>query len=349
MKRNLLAVLIVVILGGVTLWIVLRDSSTTLNKELKDFAIKDTASITKIFLVDKRLKQVTLTREAGNNWMVNGKFKARPDAIKTLLVTMHDLSVREPVSRKAKENIIKQLASGGTKVEAYAGDQLVKLYYVGGETMDMMGTYMLMADAETGKNSSEPFIMEIKGFNGYLTTRYFTSEDEWRDRTCFEYYVPNIRSIKIEHKTSPENSFIVTQSPGGKSFNLQTLQGQPLPFDTVAVKQFISYFNKINFENFETTLKPATKDSILKSAPVHVIEIMDESGKKNTVKMFLKKNDGRAPEDSTAEAPKPYDPDRMYALVNDGKDFVIVQFYVFGKLLQTPAYFIPRRNEEHQK
>ena len=31
--------------------------------------------------------------------------------------------------------------------------------------------------------------------------------------------------------------------------------------------------------------------------------------------------------------PLKYDVDRMYALVNDGKDFAIIQYYTFGKIL----------------
>lgn len=346
MNRNRITLLIAILLGGITFWLIMREPGKgTPNPELRNFAVEDTASITKIFLADNTPKQVTLTREADGRWKVDGKYYARPDAVRTLLVTIHDISVREPVGQKARENVVKKLITGSTKIEIYAGDKLIRQYYVGGETADMMGTYMLLSDVSDPEeivNSSEPFIMEIKGFNGYLTPRYFTNKAEWRDRTAFRYFAPDIRSIKVTHggEAAP-GSFIVTQSPGNK-FGLQTITGQPLPFDTIAVKQYISYFGNIGFENFVTDLKQSTMDSILASPPAHTITVTDASNKKTEIRMFLKKNDGMAPEDSTADMPPPFDPDRMYAQLGTG-DFVIVQYYVFGKLLQTPEYFLPRR------
>jgi hypothetical protein len=348
MKRNQIALIIALLLGGFTFWMVTHRDRSSVAKELRDFAYSDTGSVTKLFLADKTTRSVTLTREKDNSWTVNGKYKARPDAVKNLLRVIHDISVRQPIGNKMKQTVLKQLATGSTKCEIYAGDKLVKQFYVGSETPDMMGTYMLLSDVSDPDdivNSSEPFDIEIKGFNGYLTPYFFTKESEWRDRTAFHYFAPDIRSIKVEHAGEPENSFIVTQAAGSKSFGLQALNGKPLPFDTIAVKQFISYFGQIGFENFETSLLPATKDSILHSTPAHKITVTDASNTKNEVVMWLKKNNGLMPDDSTAAPPPFYDPDRMFATVNNGQDFVTVQYYVFGKLLQTPEYFMPGRKK----
>ena len=36
---------------------------------------------------------------------------------------------------------------------------------------------------------------------------------------------------------------------------------------------------------------------------------------------------------------RPVDVDRMYALVNDDRDFVLVQYYIFDKLLHDVNYY----------
>ncbi len=342
MKRNTITLIIAILIGGLTLWLISRQSSSTIRASLRDFAVSDTGAITKIFLIDKANKQVTLTRETTGKWKVNGKYDARPDGIKNILVTIHDLSVREPVGLNAKENVIKKLATGSTKCEIYAGAKLIKQYYVGNETADMMGTYMLLSDisdVDEIVNSSEPFVMEIKGFNGYLTSRYFTNASEWRDRTAFHYFVPEIHTITIQHKDDIENSFKIIQSAGKNVFSLQTIAGKKIPFDTIAVKQFVSYFGNIGFENFADKLPKEKIDSIIRSAPAHVITVTDAANRKTELKLFLKKNEGSNPIDSTATKPPPFDPDRMYAQISGTGDFVIVQYYVFGKLLQTPSYF----------
>jgi hypothetical protein len=344
MKKIVFPLLAVAALAGIVIWLVTRDNEgTTLDKELRDFAVADTAAVTKIFFATKQPKSLTLTRE-NTGWMVNGKYPVRHDAMRILLHTIHDLAVKEPVSRPAKESIIKQLATSGIKVEIYQGDKLVKVYFVGSETPDMLGTYMLLRDVETDKNSSEPFIMELQGFNGYLTPRFSVEADDWRERSVFKYFAPNIRSIKVEHTSAPGQSLEVRQTAPSKGFGLFTLAGQPLPFDTAQVKQYISYFNYIGHEGLASNLKPAQRDSILRSKPEHIITVTDAQGKVNRVAMYLKKNDGMAPNDSTAAMPVPYDPDRMYAYSSIDKEMVQVQYFVFGKLLQTPPYFVKPKN-----
>lgn len=352
MKRNRIALIVAILLGGTTFWLVTRRDKSTLARELRDFSYADTASITRIFLADKKPNQVELIKQADGTWKVNGKFQARPDAVKVLLSTIHDISVRQPVSVKARQNIIKSLITGAVKCEIYAGDKLVKQYYVGAETPDMFGTYMLLCDVSDPDdiiNSTEPFEVEIKGFNGYLTPRYFTKESEWRDRTAFKYHVPDIRSVKVEFLREPQLSYVVKQTAGSKIFTLQDLSGKTLPFDTLALKQYLSYYGKIGFENFETSVKPEKRDSILRSSPTYRITVTDASNKAVSIPLYLKKNDGFMPEDTTAAAPPEFDPDRMYATVNEGRDFVTVQYYVFGKLLPSPDYFRSYRQGPGQK
>jgi len=337
-KRNGIIFLALLILGAVTIYLVKTSGPGSVAQELRDFAYTDTAGIDKIFLADKTGKKVTLVRNANGTWTLNEKFIARQDAINNLLTTAYNLSVREPVGAKARENIVKSLITGSIKCELYSGGEMKRLYYVGGETPDMLGTYMLLADPETGVNSSEPFVMEIKGLNGYLTTRYSPDEKEWRDKAAFQYYVPDIRSIKVEHSEYPNESFVVTQSPS-MQYNLQSADGKSLPFDTAQVRQFISYFIRLGFTEFHNEY--SKKDSVLASQPVHIITVMDASGSKNTIRFYHKSGSGVEGAD-TAQAGPTYDVDNMWASVNDGKDFVLVQYYVFGKLMQTPAYFARR-------
>lgn len=341
MKRNTLILLVVLVLGAVTAYFVMNSDGGTVAKELRDFAYTDTASVDKIFLADKTGKEVTLVRKSDGTWTVNEKYQARPDAVNNLLGTLYNLSVREPVGAKARENIIKQLITGSIKVEIYSGGEMKRLFYVGSETPDMLGTYMLLADPATGTNSTEPFIMEIKGFNGYLTTRFSPDVREWREKNAFQYYVPDIRSITVQHADNPESSFIVTQSANMK-YGLQSIDGKPLPFDTAQVRQYISYYIRLGFVEFQNDY--SKKDSVLASPAAHTITVQDATGKKNLVKLYHRPGSGVVGTGSVPGAGEsPYDVDNMYATVNDGQDFVMVQYFVFGKLLVTPEYFSRQR------
>ena len=68
--------------------------------------------------------------------------------------------MRSPVPKAAFNNVIKQIATSGTKVEIYQGkDKPSKTYYIGGATLDHQGTYMILETE--GVKSSVPFIMYI--------------------------------------------------------------------------------------------------------------------------------------------------------------------------------------------
>lgn len=338
-RKNKISLLILLVLGILTAWFVINNRRSTIKEALKDFAVEDTASINKIFLADRN-NTITLQKVKPGQWTVNDKFKARNDAVSLLLYTIKMLEVKQPVGKKARENVIRKLIAGATKVEIYQNDKLVKVYYVGGETQDHLGTYMLLHDHETGENSSIPFVMYIPGFDGYLTTRYFTDLNDWRGKIVFQHTPPQIKSVKVEFIERPEFSYEISL-PDKNRFELKHLQTNTVinDYDTLAVKQYISGYQNVNFETLLTDnlMDKAKKDSILSQPVIFSIELTDINGEKNKVQLYHK-----AAEEGVLDVngePLKYDLDRMYALINNGKDFVVVQYYVFGKLLQPIGYF----------
>lgn len=343
MKRNRVAVILVILLGSISFWFIINNNKSTLRKGLRDFALEDTAQVTKLFLADKNNHTVTLEKKQPGLWMLGNKFYARNDAVNLLLETMKKVEVKSPVGKNAQENVIKALAAGGIKLEAYAGNKLVKLFYVGSETQDLMGTYMLLADPETGENSSVPYVTYIPGFDGYLTPRFFTNEAEWRDRSIFRYTPPEIKSLKVEFPVMPGNGFEINNLPGTRFEVLSLADNKPLAvIDTLAVKQYVSYFQNIQYELFEK-LNKSFRDSVIASVPVNIITVTDVKGNKNCIKVFYK-NAAPGRVDPVTGKPVKYDNDRLFALINNGADFVTVQYFAFGKLLQPIGYFSRQNN-----
>lgn len=339
-KKNKIAFIIVFLFGTVIFWLVINNKDKgTIKKELSDFAVKDTASINKIFIADKQNKTVILTRVSTGGWKVNDKYSVRTDAINVLLKTVQGLEVLMPVGKNARPNIIKALAAASVKVEVYQNDKFTKLYYVGGETQDQTGTYMLLADPETGENSAVPFVMFLPGHNGYLTARYFTSESEWRGRVIFSYNPLDIRSVKVEFPRKKEQSFEIMNN-GNNIFDIKTLADNKSVegFDTLSLKQYLAYYQDIEYETLVTGMQESKRDSIIASGAENVITVTDSKGKTNKVKLILKKYIPRQGEELNEEN-KDHDPDRMYAVVNNDREISIVQYFVFGKLMPDISYF----------
>jgi len=310
----------------------------TIKQELKDFAVKDTSAITKIFLTNKSNQSVTLERMSPGQWKVNGKYNVRKDLIDVLLKTMGTLEVQSTVAKAARNNVIKRLSTGAVKTEIYEGeDTPSKIYYVGGATKNGKGTYMLI------ENSSEPFIMHIPYFYGYLSTRYNTSEDEWKDKMVLNYEFKDIAFVEVRYPQNLKNSYSITNI-GDWAYELRCLANDSVieNYDTTAVTIYLTNFTKLNYEGFTKTIPQEAKDSILASEPVNILECRGANGNKTTIKTFLKPTDT---EQRDFEGNLiPFDPDRMYAEINTDRDLVTIQFFVFDKVFLGLNNFLKNEN-----
>lgn len=337
MKKNIVIILIIGLLAGVALYLSTTDANNTLSGQLSDFAVEDTASITKIFLADKNNKTITLERTA-TGWMVNNEYAVRKDIIQVLLETIKKVKVRAPVAKSSFENIVKNIAANSVKVEIYTSNNSSpeKVYYVGGPNPDHTGSYMLL------ENSSVPFIMHIEGFRGYLTPRYFTNINDWRTTAIFTNPAKNIASIELIYPQSPENSWVITKNSAG-SYGVKTMHNNAdIPnLDTTFVMRYIKRFESIYFEGIEETKTEDFIDSIKASQPQQIYRVTDINGNVSEIKVYPKPAHPGA-EDYDGN-PIEYDLDRLYGWLNE-TDFVVIQYVIFDPLKKLPTEFSKQPN-----
>jgi len=250
--------------------------------------------------------------------------------------------MKAPIGIKARENILKDLAARGIKVEIYTGDEEAeKTYYVGGPTPDNSGTYMAL---EKDGNFSDPFITCLPGFNGYLTTRYIMLDYKWRTTVIFNSPYSKISSLKMEYFQKPDDSFEITRNENApadgrqgaiilKSLKYNTALSN---FDSMAVKEYLTNYGNVHFEAFEK-MKAETRDSILASPKFFRITLTDVNGKTNTVTAYpIKAKPGAV---NLKGEPVEFDEDRMYAQINDEPDLALIQYYTFDNLLKPVSWF----------
>lgn len=346
MKKNRSVIIVVLLLLLVALYFLLKPETGTYNRNLNDFAVSDTSNITKIFMADKKNRTITLTRIDEGTWRLNNKLLARKDGIDIMLKTLLNISVKSPVAEAAHNNVIRLLAANSVKVEIYQRvyrihmgtmhllphEKLTKTYYVGSVTQDNIGTYMLM------EGSSEPFITYLPGFRGFISSRFTAKEEDWREHIIFRSKLPEIASISINFGDKPEWSFML-RNPDNHSFILTAANSsKPVTdFDPLKVIDFLNSFRNIRFEAFLNDLDKHVRDSITSTKPFYQISLTDRTGTTQTITTFKRKP---TPDQiDIYGVPVTYDHDRMYALVNNNKDLVLVQFFVFDRILRPlPAF-----------
>jgi hypothetical protein len=332
MKKNKLTLVVILVLSAVAGYLYFNNHTGTIKKELRDFSVKDTAKVTKIFLADNYGNTINLDRKSEGVWTVNDKYETRADAIKLILGTINQMEVKSPVSKASFKNVITQITGRHTKVEIYMGkDKPAKTFYVGGATQDQFGTYMMI------ENSSVPFIMHIPGFHGYLSTRFFTEEEKWRSTALFRYKKGEIEKLAVNYMEVPQESFEIDKINSSKPSVKSLLTGKNIENpDTLAIRYYISKFQNINVEFYGNDLEASKRDSIITHCKRFSMEFTDIHGKKNLFTGFRKP----MPEGTLDEEEKPmlFDKDRMYGLTQDG-NFVIIQFFVFDEITPRLSFF----------
>ena len=322
MKIKILIAL--VITASLAYWFISRKPWSTLKGELKEFAIKDTAKVTRMFFADKKGNKVLLQRNEKNEWMINNLTQADADKVNLLLATMHDLEVRNPITEKEHNTVVGILATEGIKTEFYKGEDLIKTIYIGSSTPDQTGTYMLI------EGSDVPYVTHVNGFIGYLTPRFITSEKMWKSKEVFNISASQIKKISVEYPMDMKNSFVIENGiiPILKSNNIA------IPTDVKFLKYYLGNFEHLFFEGYSEA-KVSEKDSIFNLTPFCVIILTKANGEQIKLQVNLKAIDRRTMQ-HFEESGKPldYDIEKYFAFINNSKDMIIIQQHNFGKLFR---------------
>ena len=344
--KNKKTLIITFVLFALAVILVSNNSCTGSRGKSADFMVWDTASITKVYLADLRDHE-TLLERTDHGWTLNKDYKAHPKKINQLFYTLYRVRVSKPVSVTSHDNVITQMAGRNTKVEIYQRvprinlfnkiklfyhEKRTKVFYVGEATQDNVGTYMLR------EGSDQAYIVHIPGFQGYISTRFTADPDDWRDHTIFHETLANIKSASVEFGDDPTHSFRIDNT-GHHQYQLTRLaDNQVLPLDTLKVINFLSAFSDVRFESLINSITPQQRrDSIRNAQFLHRITLVNKEGKTISMTTYPKRQQTLSiiPEEERA-----IDVDRMYAFINDDRDFVLVQYYIFDKLIKDVNYYV---------
>ena len=349
MKKNKIALVIVILLILVAVTVFVTYRSSTLDKRESDFGVQDTTIVTRIFMADKQLNTVDL-QKTESGWMLNGKFPTSSNMMQMLLGTIQSLQVKSPVSLASRDNVIRRMAAIGIKVEIYEEDyrinlfdkiklfkheKLAKVFYVGDATQNNLGTYMLMQDA------SQPYIVFIPGFRGFLYTRFSTRPDDWKSHVVFNEKLIDIDQVQVNFIGQPEESFAVKVVDSQGNYDITRLiDGNKVDnYDTLKILNFLTSFRDLRYEGrLNNVLPPMKIDSIIHTPGLVELTLINRL-KDTTYVKFFTKNEVPAYVHNQPGVLVTMDLDRAYALINGGHDFVLVQYYTFDKVLYPLSYY----------
>ena len=278
----------------------------------KKFSVSEIEKIDKIFLSDRKGNNITLKKD-NNIWMVNNKYIVRDDAISTLLSTIQKISIQRPIPETGYNNVIKQLATTGVKVEIYYNNK-IKTYTVGGSTSNHLGTYMLM------NKSENPYIVHIAGFNGFLSPRYGIQGYEldinnWRDNTVFKIEIETIKKISVIDLQEKDKSFNIITKP----LSLTDINNNDIKYDLDKVIKYLNNFSQLNSENFKGNNIDISNEKLIYRLKIN------HDNKEDILETYTFSKTNNNSNNSKPNV------ERMYARLNNG-EFLLIQNYVFNKV-----------------
>lgn len=325
-----------------------RSASGTMDKAVKSFAVADTAAVNKIFLADADRHNVLLER-VDNGWMLNGKYEVMPNNIEDLLNCIANISVKAPVSKSARENINKRMATGSVKVEIYYNDYRIRIgklrlwkchkikrYYIGQQTMDNLGNYALLEGAKI------PCVVYLPGFRGFVRPKYSPLEDSWRTHNIVKLKMSKIQKVSITDYENAEESFIIMKG-NGRHFNLFAANGMQIPaYDTLKLLDHLSDYRNLNYEMEDMELSAEEKAAVL-SNKFKEVSITDIENHTTTITMYrINTVLDTANYEYNMDFISAYNKDKFYAVINGNtKEIFLCQFFVFDRIVQPLSYYMP--------
>ncbi|PZF72282.1 DUF4340 domain-containing protein [Taibaiella soli] len=342
MRKTILYLLVLAVLGVGVWYVLFRNSDNNIfGASEAGFTIPDTGSIGKIYMARTDGTGVTIERE-GNGWKVNKQYDVLKSSLKSLMSAMAKQVADYPVPESEHNMVIKSIAGNGVKVEVYNREgKKMRVYYVGDEVHNFMGTYMLMEGAK------RPYVVNIPGFDGYLTPRYTTNIKDWQDRNVFDFSADQIRSVTIKYDESPLNNFVISQDDKGKvSVKLDSNLTNLKELNEERATKYLTFFQNVNCVGYVNGA--IGMDSIIRSVPRRcTVDVLAKDGTLKHIDVYWHILDRRSKNTLTPmkNYRNEFDSDRFYAIMNNGKDTAVIQRFIFDKIFRNGYEFYEKNLE----
>jgi len=289
-----------------------NDKKISSNSNSNMFAVEDTSSISKIFLADRNGTSILLEKNK-NNWILNKKYDVKKSSINILLSTIKDIRVHKSVPINATNNIIKDIATNGIKVEIYSNkkNKLLRSYTLGQPTADYLSNYIINNDEET------PYIVNIPGFNGFLTPRYGVQVNNldinsWRSTLIFKKSAKKINNLSLTNFLDSSKSFSINN----KECLLYDFKQNQVKVNKNIIDKYVKVCSKLNCESYSNINKFNDYNKLLYEISIDT----------DTLKIYELNRDLLKYKEHN------YNVKRMLGVLNNNQ-YMLIQAHVFNKVL----------------
>ncbi|MFZ6012015.1 MAG: DUF4340 domain-containing protein [Bacteroidota bacterium] len=266
-KNKFQFALLIVLLAATTFtfWKINRADSPEVNKNI--FKPNDLKAVSKITLESAK---GTVELAFTSRWNVNQQYDADRNLMDVLFATLQQAEPKRKVAQVLRDSIANELKKQGIKISMFAGEQLVKTFYAGGNARKSHAFFMTPG--------GEVYLMTIPGYRVYVSGILELDENGWRDKHVFGFNWRNFKGMIAEFPARPADNFEVVMGPAG--FGIKGLEA-------VDTARFNTYLDEVSLLTVDEYVDPGTMtDSLSKTQPFMVITVSDIADKQYRLKLY---------------------------------------------------------------
>lgn len=276
-----------------------------------DFKIDQPEKISSIEIYIRGELDQTLKKN-GSDWVLNQKYKVRPDAIENILRILPSIQVLFYPPASAWGNMMNAIRDEGVRVVFKdKSDKSIKSYSLGGMTNDERGTYAIL------EGSSKPYVIHVPGFQGSLASRFNLSDNDWRDRMIFKENKADLQKVSIHYPDEPKMGFVLNKTDG--QWSLSDHNNHEIKTSPSVIESYLDGFKSVGVEAIVNDYRYIPQ--VLESKPHAILELQMVNDSTRRVLFFPVIVEDQA------------QVDRFY--VYDGNDFFLAQLRILQRIFRS--------------
>lgn len=331
-KIIVLVVSVAALIGLIYFAIDLSKNQGKSDTELIEFAIEDIESVDKVIITDK-FDHTFEIRKTDGVWTDKNGGCITQEKVDHVLDAFKNIEFSGYLADNSKDKFTQLMSAQHIKVEIFQNGEWSKTWFIGPSSQDHQGQIMLLDDREEGK-SAFPVIMALSNMKGIIDPRFYADPLQWMCSDLISLQLSEISSVKVKFNDEPIRSFSVTKN--GADMKVYQ-QGKLLNGVTPsAIYEYLSNFQKINFNVANYELNALQMDSLKRTTPFCVLKVKSLKEKEKTFKMYRIVN--TQPEMAGNAEIKDIDVDRFWCEIPSG-ELVKCQYFVFNKIIFGSAFF----------
>jgi hypothetical protein len=301
--------------------IILLRTRSPFGKTNSEFSSKPVREITKIEFVQQG-RELTLEKN-GEEWLINGKIKARKGGINFIIRILTEVKIKSPVSPELFINEIKEKNISPVIVKVYEGRKILKSFRVYKTHTNSYGNIMKI------KESSKPFIVYVPGYEVNIGSVFTLNELYWQPYTIFNLLPSKITSVQFENLKETSSSFTIAKKDG--TYTLSGTEGELSGWDSSLVIRYLSYFTFIPFESWAFDITVDDKLSVSQHDPLYRITLISSEGYTTILSLWEKTK--------YENGEKGIDTDRLLGKTQANEDIFLVRYFDIDPVLKKRSYF----------